>query len=144
MGNNNIELGAGTLYFKTPEGWDPLGEIREVTESDETIFAEDTEPVIKATNALHEVTLSLQMVGDSAAKATTMLRGIVETAYRLLELNKRVAHLSRYGRTYRIRKKNCRRLQKIIMKELREDEKAHTIYDYKIPHITFLAQEAEG
>ena len=122
MGENNINLGAGTLYFKSPEGWEPLGEIGEVTESDETIFAEDAEPVIKAVNSLHEVTLSLQMVGDTAARAAAAMRNSIFVAWErvALNLNKSVTHLARFGRTYRIRKKNRRRVQKMIMKELRK------------------------
>ena len=74
MPPKNTKLGPGELYFQTPEGPQLLGSITEATtiEAEETEWAEDCPPVIKA--AQEEATFTAEVkISPDVAKAFTAL-----------------------------------------------------------------------
>lgn len=110
---DNIQLGEGTLYFKTEDGLEPMGEITEAVELE---FAEDAEPIVRL-NIPEEVTLSFEVMGEVAASVINAFRKFAESVFGDGCPNRRVAHLTRYGRTKRVRKKNLVRAAKIARRE---------------------------
>jgi hypothetical protein len=110
--NNNIQLGEGTIYIKTEKGEELLGEITEAVEAE---FYEDAEPIVRINNT-EEVTLSFALVGEAAARMEALFRDFAR-AVGFICTNRRVAHLMKYGRTKRVRKKNLVRAAKIAAKE---------------------------
>lgn len=121
---DNITLGPGTMYFNSPEGLQPLGEVQEIefTEEAET-FADTREPIVKAADQ-GEINLTINadcqaiLAGlDAAAKAWDRLwEGLKPMLDRLAKDPKtpRLMHLARYGKNKRIRKKNAKRLVRIM------------------------------
>lgn len=121
MGEDNIKLGEGQLYF----GGRPFGKV----EQGEVICTlgnvEEIEPIMEEApaacihnNAIEEITLSLKMVGKSCERMIDAFCGISKAVKMLCyEIDPRVAHLALYGRKARIRKKNTHRAYKILEKE---------------------------
>lgn len=109
MPPKNIQLGEGTLYFKTETGEEPLGEITEVEEME---FAEDADPVIRP-NIPWEfeffADMSIYPYQDLVQK---LIRSYKETVLRDCP-NRRVAHLVAHGKNARTRLKNWRRALKL-------------------------------
>ena len=125
---NNITLGPGTMYFNSPEGLQPLGEVQEIelTEEAET-FAENQEPIVKAVD-IGEVTSHLledpngtfrDFLGSVAIMVDVWNQLWVMLTPMLDRVAKdprspRLMHLARYGKNHRIRKKNAKRLVRIM------------------------------
>lgn len=124
---NNITLGPGTMYFNSPEGLQPLGEVQEIefTEEAET-FAKDQEPIIKAADQ-GEIKLTInadcKAILDGLAAAAKAWDRLWETLKPMLDRlakdprTPRLTHLAKYGKNHRIRKKNAKRLYKIAKGE---------------------------
>ena len=125
---NNITLGPGTMYFNSPEGLQPLGEVQEIelTEEAET-FAEDQEPIVKAVD-IGEVTSHLLEDPNGTSRDFLGAVAIMVDVWNqlwvmltpMLDLvakdprSPRLMHLARYGKNHRIRKKNAKRLVRIM------------------------------
>ena len=114
MGEHNIQLGTGEIYFKGPEGWEPFGEVVEMT----PIECGDEEAwiVCRKINPIEEVALSFQMCAEAARKMVDAFLGVAGAVLDLCP-DKRVVHLAKYGKKARTRKKNRRRAFKILEKE---------------------------
>lgn len=127
---NDITLGPGTLYFNGPEGLQPLGEVQEIgfTEEAET-YAEDQEPIVKAVDC-GEVTLAVEDLSGAFKALCDTAAAIIKTWNTMWETLKpmldRVAkdprtpkllHLAKHGKNNRIRKKNAKRLFRIMKGE---------------------------
>ena len=67
-----------------------------------------------------ETLLKFDMLSRAIGKTSVVIRWFLCEVYKALNLNKRVAHLARCGRTYRIRKKNLHRMQKLLRRKLKE------------------------
>lgn len=126
---DNITLGPGTLYFNSPEGLQPLGEIKDIefTEEAET-FAEDHEPIVKMVDSA-EVTLTVETTNEAfkaLAHATAImmeawnkmwetLKPMVERYAQDPKKYSRITHLAKHGKNKRIRKKNAKRLAQLLI-----------------------------
>lgn len=124
---DNITLGPGTLYFNSPEGLQPLGEVQEVEFTEEAdTFAEDQEPIIKAGDS-GELTGTLEDVSGAFKSLCWVIKTMVDAwnkMWRVLQpmfdrvakdpRTPRLMHLARYGKNKRIRKKNAKRLVHIM------------------------------
>ena len=67
----------------------------------------------------NETLLKFDML-SSIRKTSVVIQRFLCEVYEALNLNKRVEHLALYGRTYRIRKKNLHRMQKLLRRKLKE------------------------
>lgn len=125
---NNITLGPGALYFNSPDGLQPLGEmIQEVTITEEPqeldIFGDAPKYIVPQSG---EFTAELTLT-PSGQEFLTNLTKSVQTAWdlivRIVALwqsypNRRVKHLAIYAKKPRTRKKNMRRIGRELLKEV--------------------------
>lgn len=124
---DNITLGPGTMYFNTPEGLQPLGEVQEVelTEEAET-FADTQEPIVKATDP-GEINLTINADCRAILDGLRLCREAWDRIWEVLKpmfdrlakdpRTPRLVHLAKHGKNHRIRKKNAKRLFNIMKGE---------------------------
>ena len=105
---DNIQLGEGTLYFKTEEGLEPLGEISEAVELE---FAEDAEPAVKIPTDT-EVKLVSPFSDIVSKMINCYIAGIIANCP-----NRRVAHLITHSKKPRTALKNWHRALKLTERE---------------------------
>lgn len=119
----------GRLFIPTENGYRPLGEVQEVelTEEAET-FAEDQEPIIKAADS-GELSFTATLNADcqaildklaEGAKAWNLLWETLGPIFDRLAKDPRtpkLVHLVKHGKNRRIRKKNAKRLVRIMKGE---------------------------
>lgn len=129
---DNIQLGPGKMYFNTPDGIVPLGDVQEVTlepVEDELDINGDPLPRIIAEPQGFTGTITLT---EEAAEAFRKIAAIAEAAWRVLKQvietfkemvdtcpNRRVVHLAMHG-SPRVRKKNIKRIVRYY-KKMRKD-----------------------
>lgn len=111
MGEDNIQLGKGQLFISTSD--ELFAEIKEgelTVETDDSTLP--TEEVAKAFKDLGELTFTATISGDK------LLDALYQITDKVLDNcpNRRVAHLARYHKNYRTRKKNIKRAFRIAEK----------------------------
>ena len=120
----------GRYAIFTESGYQPLGEVQEVEITEETAtFADTQEPIIKAANP-GELTGTLKGLSGAFTSLSEATEIIVDAWNRLWEtLNPMLArlakdprtpklvHLAKHGKNRRIRKKNAKRLIRIMKGE---------------------------
>lgn len=124
---NNMTLGPGTLYFNTPEGLQPLGEVQEVELTEEAeAFADTQEPIVTAiesgelTGSLEDLNGAFKALIDIVIATMHAWNQIWEALNPMFDIvakdprTPRLMHLARYGKNHRIRKKNAKRLVRIM------------------------------
>lgn len=117
---NNMELGPGALYFMPPEGGDPVycGEVKSLEYTEDTYAPVDDTPALDALRTIPaEFTMELEPL---SMKEMFYLTG--DPAYMArwaLTQNPRLAHLVRYAKKGRARKKNVHRLVAFMIEELK-------------------------
>lgn len=125
--NENITLGPGTLYFNSPEGPQPIGEVQDVGFTEEAeAFADTQEPIIKATDSeeisftLEEASGAFKALSDSAAAVVNAWFQLWSALWPMIERaakdprTRKLIHLAKHGKNKRIRKKNAKRLFHIM------------------------------
>lgn len=111
MGENNIELGAGILYFNGMEVDVNSGEA-------EMIFTEEPDDIsVKPMSMTGELSFTTECKIDRWL--FNQLSGFYAMVVRYCP-NRRVAHLAKYGKNDRVRHKNFNRAVKIICKEFKK------------------------
>ena len=119
---NNMELGPGTLYFMSPEGGDPVycGECERLEYTQEDYTPEADTPALGSLKTIPaEFTMELEPL---SMKEMFYLTG--DPAYMArwaLTQNPRLAHLVRYAKKGRARKKNVHRLVAFMIEELKNE-----------------------
>lgn len=124
---DNITLGPGTLFFNGPEGLQPLGEVQEVeiTEETELDVLGDVPRVIVPQKAELSLTINAdcQAILDKLAEAAKAWIILWETLGPMLDRlakdprTPKLVHLTKHGKNRRIRKKNAKRLVRIMKGE---------------------------
>lgn len=120
---NSIQLGPGKMYFSTPEGLKPLGEVQEVelTEEPPELDIEGRTPVrivqdpteFSASITLTEETSkALRKIVAEAEAAFIIIRKVLEIVKEMFDScpNRRVVHLAIRHRDPLVRKKNLKRV----------------------------------
>ena len=111
MGEDNIQLGEGQLFISTS---DEL--FAEIKEGELTVKTDDS------TLPTDEVAKAFKDLGEITFTATISVDKLLDTLYRITDKvldncpNRRVAHLARYHKNYRTRKKNIKRAFRIAEK----------------------------
>lgn len=111
MGEKNIELGAGTLYFNGMEVDVNSGEA-------EMIFTEEPDDIsVKPMSMTGELSFTTKCTFNkwTLYKLTGIYKAVIDGCP-----NRRVAHLIKYGKNDRVRHKNFNRAVKIICKEFKK------------------------
>jgi hypothetical protein len=117
-----MELGPGALYFIPPEGSDPVycGEVKSLEYTEEPgTMAEDGIgcPIFPLSGASAELTMELEPLNP---KAMFFLTGDPSYMTRwAVVMRPRLAHLARYAKKGRARKKNVHRLVAFMIEELK-------------------------
>lgn len=123
MPPKNYELGSGTLYFQTPEGLSPLGEVESVEITEERPELDILgEPPKYITQSSQEFTATITLTPETAR---FIIRRLSDTMWEIAKVIKgfwdetspRVRHLILHGKP-RTRKKN-------INRALREYKRRH-------------------
>lgn len=119
---NNMELGPGALYFIPSEGSDPVycGEVKSLEYTEDTYAPVDDlgRPAVGLTrDTTAEVTMELEPLNP---KAMFFLTGDPSYMARwAVVMRPRLAHLARYAKKGRARKKNVHRLVAFMIEELK-------------------------
>ena len=122
--NDNIKLGAGRIYYHTPEGLKPLRSIGEVEETTIVELCPKEYPYIKADDsATFSATISMQpqiaesfiKLGRASMRAAESLEVLSYLSWQVVALymrypNGRVKHLALHAKKHRTRIKNMRRI----------------------------------
>ena len=121
MGEDNIKLGEGQIFidgspFVRAKGMETIYKLDEADEIEPDPDWPKENPLKRLTT--EEVTIAMQMVGKTAERMIDVFLGISKAVIGLCrEIDPRVVHLARYGRTHRIRKNNKHRAYKILERE---------------------------
>lgn len=110
MGENEIELDSGQLYFIEPDGSASL--VGHVTDASVESSTEDNDisvPVASLVGIETAFDWFVKMTKDAMLAITGMYAAVINCCP-----DRRVAHLAVYGKTARIRKKNFNRAIKIL------------------------------
>ena len=125
---NNITFGPGTLYFNTPEGPHPLGEVQEVTITEEEpeldILGNKPRVICQKAN---ELTAELTLSPETSEYIKTII-ATAQLAARVIKLfqsypNGRVKHLALHHKKVRVRKKNMRRICRDLKRRSRKNDR---------------------
>ena len=108
-----IEYGPGTMYINGSEI--PVKNLEYTTEDDEVI-QHPAGPVINLTDSMRSASMSIKTAIDTFIRFVHGVTGISRTMEDACP-NKRVVHLARYHKSYRVRKKNYKRMIRIVEKE---------------------------
>lgn len=109
---NNVSFSPGTIYVGAPGGpLHPLGEVEEL----ELLGAIENKDTLELQQVLSlhekEASFTINMTKKQMDNFFDVVFGITKTVLSIIrgEGNARVAHLAKYGRKHRTRKKNVRR-----------------------------------
>jgi hypothetical protein len=126
MTPKNIRLGAGEMYFNTPDGFVPLGDVQEVELTEEPeldilgnqprIIVPPTREFTATVTLTEEASEALRKLMAPLEEAVAAFKRIWETIKALPLPSRRVVHLATRHGSPRVRKKNHRRIERYYIK----------------------------
>ena len=126
MPPKNITLGSGKMYFNTPDGFVPLGDVQEVelTEEPELDILGNKPRIIVPASREFTATVTLTEEASEALRkfmapieeAVVAFKRMWKTVKALPLPSRRVVHLATRHGSPRVRKKNRRRIERYYIK----------------------------
>lgn len=114
------DVRAGQLFVCADSGCVPLKELENIDLGADLSETED-QTAFRLSNLSQTLECSFELVSKAASRAVIALLGL-QDAIMMCCPNKRIVHLAKHGRSYRVRKKNKSRILKTIEKQIKRGE----------------------